>query len=62
VFAVVDHHAFIWVKADRKLTGTAAAGFFDAPDAAIAGQVMVFGMDWFRYDGLLRLKQRYSRD
>jgi hypothetical protein len=59
---MVDHHAFIWVEANRKFAGTTAAGFFDAPDAAISGQVMVFGMDWFRYDGLLRLKQRYSGD
>jgi hypothetical protein len=40
VVAVVNHHAFIRVKADRKFARTAAAGFFDAPDAAIAGQVV----------------------
>jgi hypothetical protein len=40
VFTVIDHHTFIRVEADRKFTGTTATGFFNAPDAAIAGQVV----------------------
>jgi hypothetical protein len=51
VFADVVENLLVHSVSNRKFAGTTTAGFFDAPDAAIAGQVMVFGMDWFRQMG-----------